>query len=195
MLNDTPAGTTGFDELAHLLKELAPLSGFLYTFAAMSGIVLLIMAFVRLKHLSNPQQGYFRFSPLSTMLYFVSGTCLIALPSFVKLISGTFFGVGNYEKTYAQCLNIDSYNTPSAKAHICDFINHFSSQQSQQMMQVLLVCLAIIGIAALIKGTTMLIKIGEGQEGHLGRTFAHIIASVCALNSSFVFTVLQHLTK
>ena len=149
------------------------------------GFILLIHGFQRLRR-HGARDMMHRHEPLGmTLMHLVAGTILVSLTVFNEMFTATIFGSDYLDKLY------ELYNYDDGAKYTIDS----ASIVGEESLQPLIVnILYIIGVIAMIRGVTLLVKIGEGHDDRVAQAIAYIVSAVAAMNAPIIIAAIENFT-
>lgn len=187
-----------------LTQDYTPILHITTTIAYLIGLCFIIAGLMRLYRHGQGQQMMYRVSPLSTTLYFIAGIVLISFVPYLNMLSNSFFGTTVNDVLMTQCqspdVNASGFYTGSNSfcpmlAYASDISNAQSTNDIASGVKYMVFALMfLVGIIAFIRGMIVLVKLGEGSQGHsLGRALTFIIAGIVAINMDSVYGLLGNI--
>ncbi|WP_192484558.1 MULTISPECIES: hypothetical protein [Cysteiniphilum] len=169
--------------LQHLLNNLRvlvlPQKGdqfsLLFMLSSVIGFILLCVFINRLRMHCKPHHMMRHYSPWGTVMYLFSGSFLLSLEAIIQLLVKSFFN-NNWQPD-----SIFNYQPIT--------INNDPLWVS--ISQLFFACMVVIGVVAILRGFVLAVKLGEGQDGSVGRVLTHIIAGVVAVNAINVVSLIN----
>lgn len=152
--------------MGNIGRSLTPVQTLISGLGYLIGILFIIHALLKFKKIGE-SKGSSQEKPFGAIAYFVVGAILIFLPSSIRIVSNTTFGVGN----------ILQY-TP---------FNPYDIYSSMELM------IQTAGLLWFIRGCVLLVHSSEPgtQEGPKGLTF--VFAGILAMNFEGTYGILNYL--
>jgi hypothetical protein len=150
--------------IGNLSRSLFPLQRLISGFAYLLGIAFFMIALSKLKKVSE-SRGRSQESMFTPLAYMLGGAALIFLPTMVRTLSNTTFGVGNILQ-YSKYSPYDFYSS----------------------MRVLI---QTAGILWFIRGTVLLVGSSQPGAKHGPKGLAFLFAGVLAMNIQNTINVLN----
>ncbi len=169
--------------LQHLLDNLRVLVlpqnsdqfSLLFMLSSVIGFILLCVFVNRLRMHCKPHHMMRHYSPWATVMYLFSGSFLLSLQAIIQLLVKSFFN-DNWQPD-----NVFNYQPIT--------INNDPLWGS--ISELFFACMVVIGIVAILRGFILAVKLGEGQDGSVGRVLTHIIAGAVAVNAINVVSLIN----
>lgn len=163
------------DNLKSLLESSGADNALLFTLSTVVGFILLCVFVNRLRMHCKPHHMMRHYSPWATAMYLFSGSFLLSLQAIIELLVKSLFN-NDWKLDKVFSYDPTTINNDPLWGSIC---------------QLFFACMVVIGIVAILRGFILAVKLGEGQDGSVGRVLTHIIAGAVAVNAINVVSLIN----